>query len=170
DVFAPVPFRKRIESFSAYEFDTQKLDRKEASRHVSTTAYPSTLADSASLKNETNMKQNTIEYSMRKPSLTTKTIQKKKKLTRRQYHRVPFAAFLYNFATKRYTDPNYEDKRTTFRGPFLADRWWDRMVVNGNDLKVAIPTPDGQLRINPDPGRLKQYYPHFNSMTIVCAQ
>lgn len=29
-----------------------------------------------------------------------------------------------------FTDPNYEDKRTTYRGPFLADRWWDRMVVN----------------------------------------
>ncbi|VBB34128.1 unnamed protein product [Acanthocheilonema viteae] len=69
-----------------------------------------------------------------------------------------------------FTDPNDEDKRTVFRGPFLADRWWDRMVVSGNDLEVALPVPDGRLRINPDPGRLRQYYPHFNSMTIICAQ
>uniref|UniRef100_A0A1I7VSX2 Phospholipid scramblase n=1 Tax=Loa loa TaxID=7209 RepID=A0A1I7VSX2_LOALO len=44
------------------------------------------------------------------------------------------------------------------------------MVVSGDDLEVAIPIPDGRLRINPDPGRLRQYYPHFNSMSIVCAQ
>ncbi|VDK87397.1 unnamed protein product, partial [Litomosoides sigmodontis] len=69
-----------------------------------------------------------------------------------------------------FTDPNDEDKRTAYRGPFLADRWWDRMVVSENDLEVAIPVPDGRLRINPDPGRLRQYYPHFNSMTVVCAQ
>lgn len=39
-----------------------------------------------------------------------------------------------------------------------------------NNLEVALPVPDGRLRVNPDPGRLRQYYPHFNSMTVVCAQ
>ncbi|MCP9262521.1 hypothetical protein DINM_005897 [Dirofilaria immitis] len=105
-----------------------------------TTTFASTSTDSASFRNDTDWMQNAAKYSTMK---------------------ILFVEF---------TDPNYEDKRTTFRGPFLADRWWDRMVVTDSELEVAVPVPDGRLRINPDPGRLRQYYPHFNSMTIVCAE
>ncbi|KAM3717706.1 6,7-dimethyl-8-ribityllumazine synthase [Dirofilaria immitis] len=174
DVFAPIPFRDRIEAFSAYEFDIAKEDREDEKREdmedMPTTTFASTSTDSASFRNDTDWMQNAAKYSTMKSTKIDKIIQAKQKLTKRQYHRIPFASFLYNFATKKFTDPNYEDKRTTFRGPFLADRWWDRMVVTDSELEVAVPVPDGRLRINPDPGRLRQYYPHFNSMTIVCAE
>uniref|UniRef100_A0A0R3RT72 SET domain-containing protein n=1 Tax=Elaeophora elaphi TaxID=1147741 RepID=A0A0R3RT72_9BILA len=162
DVFASISLRKRIEAFSAYEFD---IESEEKSKEGEEKAISSTTTISPIFANETNA--TTTE------KITTKNHnynRKKKKMKERRFHRIPFAAFLYNFATKKFTDPNDEDKRTAFRGPFLADRWWDQMVVSEDNLEVAIPVPDGRLRINPDPGRLRQYYPHFNSMTIVCAQ
>uniref|UniRef100_A0A915PVR0 Helitron helicase-like domain-containing protein n=1 Tax=Setaria digitata TaxID=48799 RepID=A0A915PVR0_9BILA len=165
DIFAPISFGKRVESFDAYELDILKEEEDEEEKKMKqfeATAYPS---ESALFTNESNFEQNFVEF---QPSMNETN--DKKTLKQRQYHRIPFAAFLYNFATKKFTDPNYEDKRTTFRGPFLADRWWDRMVIHGSDLDVALPIPDGRLRVNPDPGRLRQYYPHFNSMTVVCAQ
>lgn len=39
-----------------------------------------------------------------------------------------------------------------------------------SDFAVAFPEPDGRLRVNPDPGRLEKYHPHFNSMTVQCAE
>ncbi|VDO28132.1 unnamed protein product [Brugia timori] len=173
DVFASIPLDKRVEAFSAYETDIQNEDEykdindNDNNQRLQTTKHPSTI--STLFVNRTNM---TTTQTVTNYSTTTKIkiIKRKKILKKRQYHRIPFAAFLYNFATKKFTDPNFEERRTTFRGPFLADRWWDRLVASGDDFEVAIPIPDGRLRINPDPGRLRQYYPHFNSMSIVCAQ
>lgn len=94
DVFAPISFRKRIEAFSAYEFDIQKEDDTKAedveenSNHLSTTT--------AIFSNETNTTIETTKHSM-----TTQTIRNNnKKLKKRQYYRIPFAAFLYNFAIR----------------------------------------------------------------------
>uniref|UniRef100_A0A0M3HUW9 Apple domain-containing protein n=1 Tax=Ascaris lumbricoides TaxID=6252 RepID=A0A0M3HUW9_ASCLU len=60
------------------------------------------------------------------------------------------------------------DSHSPLRGVFFADRWWNPSP--SRDFAVAFPEPDGRLRVNPDPGRLEKYHPHFNSMTVQCAE
>ncbi|VDN08345.1 unnamed protein product [Thelazia callipaeda] len=171
DVFAKISLQDRIESFVAYEFNVLTEEYEERKKQKT-----SATVTSRQFANETNL--NSTSFSENKkpsssvPKSTTRIVHAKRSTPHynRNYHRIPFAAFVYNFATKKLTDPKGEDKRTAYRGPFLADRWWDRMVTTGDNLKVALPIPDGRLRVNPDPGQLRQYYPHFNSMTLICGQ
>lgn len=96
DVFAPISFRQRMEAFSAYEFDIQNEDgnKEEEGGNRRSLLIPTTTTTSALFANETNQTITT------KIQQTTKRIEMEKIWKKREFHRIPFAAFLYNFATK----------------------------------------------------------------------
>ncbi|MFH4982200.1 hypothetical protein AB6A40_008909 [Gnathostoma spinigerum] len=54
----------------------------------------------------------------------------------------------------------------------MVDRFWEDMFASSFSTEGSenLPKPNGELRINPDPGRLRQFYPHLNAMTIICSQ